>query len=200
MMKPLVLALALAAAATAQAQTTAAPATGASAPLPSSPAKKALVARILQLEQPGVDLLARQLTEQPAVQLLQAAGPALQRLPAERREPVGRELQADARKYVDDTLPIVRAAAVRLAPGTVGTMLDERLTEAELKQIVATLESPAYRKFQLMAAEMQRTLGAKLVAETKGSVEPHVSALQQTMARRLQPPAAPAAPASAAKP
>jgi hypothetical protein len=200
MMKPLVLALALAAAATAQAQTTAAPAAGASAPLPSSPAKKALVARILQLEQPGVDLLARQLTEQPAVQLLQAAGPALQRLPAERREPVGKELQADARKYVDDTLPIVRAAAVRLAPGTVGTMLDERLTEAELKQIVATLESPAYRKFQLMAAEMQRALGAKLVAETKGSVEPHVSALQQTMARRLQPPAAPAAPASAAKP
>jgi hypothetical protein len=192
MMKTLLLAvplaLALAAALPAQAQTAAAP--SASAPLPTSPAKKALVAKILALQQPGIEAMARQLAEQPALQMLQSAGPALQRLPADRREAVARDLQADARKYAEEATPLVREQAVKLAPSTIGTLLEERLTEAELKQVLALLESPANRKFQAMAGDMQRALGEKLVAETRATVEPKVRALEQTMAKRLEMPAA----------
>jgi uncharacterized protein YqgV (UPF0045/DUF77 family) len=190
-LKTLLLALALATTAGAQAQTASAPAGAAAAKpaLPTSPAKKALVAKLLQLQQPGIEAMATQLAEQPARQMLQQAGPALQRIPAERREAVAKEVQADARKYVDEAAPVVRDRAVKLAPTTIGTMLEERLTEDELKQVIAILESPANRKFQAMAGDMQRALGEKLVADTRPLIEPKVRTLEESLRKRLEIPA-----------
>lgn len=168
------------------------------APAPASASKKALVAKVLQLQQPGIEGIARQLAEQPALQMLQQAGMALQRLPADKREAVAKELQADARKYAEETTPIVRERALKLAPQTIGVVLEEKLSEDELKQVVAMLESPVNRKYTALLGEMQRALGAKLVAETRADVDPKVRALEQSMSRRLAA-AAPAAPASGAR-
>lgn len=162
----------------------------------SSPAKKALVAKVLQLQQPGIEAMAKQLAEQPALQMMQQVGAALQRVPAERREAVAKEIQADARKYAEEATPIVRERAVKLAPATIGALLEERFTEDELKQVVALLESPINRKFQAMGPEMQRALGEKLVGETRASIEPKVKALEQSIVKRLEPAGA----ASGAKP
>ena len=85
MIKTLVLAAALALTAQAQAQST--------------PSKKAMAAQIVQAQQGGVDQMARQLVEQPAVQLLQRAGMVIQsRVEADKRQAMGRELQDEARK------------------------------------------------------------------------------------------------------
>jgi uncharacterized protein len=202
MFKPLrlALALALAFAAQAQAQQTPIAAPAAPAALPTSPAKKQLVAKIIALQQPGIEALARQLVEQPAAQLLQQAGPALQqRVPAEQREAVGREIQADVRKFVDEAAPLTRDRAIKLAPSTIGTVLEERMTEDELKQVIAILESPANKKFQSLAGDMQRALAEKLVTETRPLIQPKLQALEQTVAKRLgiTPPPAGAAPAPA---
>jgi hypothetical protein len=158
-----------------------------------SQAKKELVARMLQLQQPDVEAMARSLAEQPAMQLMQQAGQALQRLPAERREAAAKEIQADLRKYADEAVPLVRDRAVKLAPSTMGPMLEERFTEEELRQVVALLESPVLRKFQGVAGELQRALTEKVVAETKTEVEPKVRAMQQSAGKRLGLTAAPAA-------
>jgi len=161
--------------------------------------KKELVERVLQLQQPGIEAMARGLAEQPAMQLMQQAGQALQRLPAERREAVARDIEADLRKYAEEAVPIVSARATKLAPGTIGPLLEERFSEDELRQVIAMLESPVIRKFQGMAGEMQKALTEKLVGETKADIEPKVRAMQQTVAKRLglpaQPASAPAAPA-----
>ena len=161
--------------------------------------KKELVARVLQLQQPGIEAMARGLAEQPAMQIMQQAGQALQRLPAERREAVARDIEADLRKYAEEAVPIVSARAVKLAPGTIGPLLEERFSEEELRQVIAMLESPVIRKFQGMAGDMQKALTEKLVGETKPDIEPKVRAMQQTVAKRLglpaQPASAPAAPA-----
>lgn len=194
----LALALALAFAAQAQAQQTPIAAPAAPAALPTSPAKKQLVAKIISLQTPGIEALARQMVEQPAAQLLQQAGPALQqRVPAEQREAVGREIQADVRKFVDEAAPLARERAVKLAPSTIGTLLEERMTEDELKQVIAILESPANKKFQSLAGDMQRSLAEKLVAETRPLIQPKLQALEQSVAKRLgiTPPPAGAAPA-----
>ncbi|MDZ7590595.1 MAG: hypothetical protein U5L05_07865 [Rubrivivax sp.] len=143
MFKALLIAAALAAASLAQAQAPAPspkPTPPAAAP---SAAKKELVARVLQLQQPGIEAMARQLAEQPARQLLQGASQGLQRLPAERREAVARDIEADVRKYIEEATPIVRDRAVALAPTTIGPLLEERFTEDELRQVIAMLESPA---------------------------------------------------------
>lgn len=196
--KSLLLAALLAAGMTAQAQT-AAPAA------PSSPAKKELVNRILKLQQPGIEAMARQLAEEPAAEMLARAEPALAaRVAPDKQEAVAKEIQADARRYVDEAAPIVRDRAIKLAPTTVGAVLEEKFTEDELKQVAAFLESPVYVKFQKMGGDMQRALVEKLVADTRPTVEPKVRALEQSIAKRLGVPAtnaqgaAPAAPAGKA--
>ena len=156
--------------------------------------KKDLIARILKLQQPGIESMARGLAEQPAVEMLNRAGPLLQtRVPAERRETVAREIQIDARKYVDEVVPLVQGRAIRLAPTTVGALLEEKLTEDELREVVAIVESPVYVKFQQLGGDMQKVLADKLLADTRATVEPKVKALEQTISRRLGLPATPSA-------
>jgi hypothetical protein len=159
----------------------------------SSQSKKDLVAKVLELQQPAIELVARTMAEQPAQLLMQRAGPLLQqRIPPDKRQAVARDIQADVKKYVDETVPLVRSRAVALAPSTIGVLLDERFTEDELKQLIAIIESPINRKFQSLGGEMQRGLTEKLVAETKPVIEPKIRALDRSVAGRLgiQPPAA----------
>lgn len=192
MLKPVALALLLASLLTslAGAQTPAASA-AAAAPAavpaaPVSPAKRALVAKVLLLQQPGIEGMARTMVEQPALQLMQQAGQALQqRVPAEQREAVGREIQADLRKYVDETTPLVRDRAIKLAPSTIGAILEQKMTEEELKQVVQILESPANKKFQSLSGDMQRAIAEKLVADTQPLVQPKLQAVQQSIGKRL---------------
>ena len=121
----------------------------------STPAKKELVAKVLLLQQPAIELVARAMAEQPAQLLMQRAGPLLQqRIPPDKRQAVAREIQADLKKYVDEAVPLVRDRAVALAPSTIGVLLDERFTEDELKQLIAIIESPVNRKFQALGGEM----------------------------------------------
>lgn len=174
MIKFLVLAAALAFGAHAHAQTA------------SSPAKKELVAKILVAQQAAVETLARQLVERPALQLLQRAGSVVQaRVAADQREAMAKELQEDARKYVDETYPFVRERAIKLAPTTIGPVMEEKLTEAELRQVLAVFESAAWKKYQGLGGEMQQALGQALVGEVREHLETRLRGLDQTMARRL---------------
>ena len=166
----------------------------------STPEKKAYVARILKIQQPDVEAMGRAMAERPALAMLDQAGVALQtRVPPEKRETIGKDIQADVKKYLDEAVPLVRDRAVKLAPTTIGTLLEEKFTEDELKQLVTFLESATYVKYQQLGGDMQRALLEKLLADTRSTVEPKVKALDQTVAKRLgiAPSVAPA-PAKAA--
>lgn len=177
-------------------------AVGVGAGAQTSAGKKEQITRILQLQQPAIEAMARGMAEQPALVLLQRAGAVMQsRTPPDKREALGKEIQADARKYVDEVLPIIRDRAVKLAPTTVGTLLDERFTEDELKQLAGIIENPVYRKYQQMDGEMTRSLQSKLVTELKSTLEPKFKTLELAVAGRLGiPVTAPAAPSSARPP
>lgn len=172
-----------------------------------SPAKKELVQKLLVLQQPGIESAARGIVERPAAQMMQEAGRVLQtQFAADKREAIGKSIEADARKYVDDTYPAVRDRAVKLAPSTLGATLEEKFSEEELKQLVAWFESPVNKKFQQASGEMQNNFMQKLVAEARPLVEPKLQALEQKMRAALAAPAAgapadsAAAPKAAAKP
>jgi hypothetical protein len=186
MLKVWVLAVALAAAGVVQAQ--------------GAGGKKDLVAKVLQLQQPGLEQMARSMAQQPAAMMMQQAAPVIQRLPAERREAVARDIEADVRKYTEEAVPLVTERALKLAPSTIGALLEERFSEDELKQIIAMLESPVNRKFQSMGGDMQRAIGEKLIAETKPQIEPKLRALEQVVSKRLGAAQNGAASAPAAKP
>lgn len=172
----LILAIAAACATTAQAQST--------------PAKKEAVARILKVQQPGIEKMARALVQDSVLPLMDAAGTALQqRVAPDKREALAKEMQADARKYVDDTTAMVRDRAVKLAPTTVGPVLEEKFTEDELKQLVTILESPVLAKFNALGGDLQRSLLEKVVADTRPQVEPRLRALEANFSRKLGLPA-----------
>jgi hypothetical protein len=170
MLKAIALAVALASAAQAQAET-----------------KKDLVQKLIVLQQPGIEAAGKQLAEQPAAAMMQRAAIAMQAgVPADKREAVAREIQSDVKKYADETVPMLRKRAVDLAPATLGPLFEQHFNDDELKQLVAILESPVYRKYQQLGSEMQRALAEKLVADTRPTVEPKLRALEQQIAQRLQ--------------
>ena len=145
MMKKLVAVALLALLGVAQAQSTA--------------GKKELVAKVLQLQQSAIEQAARALAERPAAQMMQQAGMALQtRFAPDKREAIAREIEADVKKYIDEAVPVVRERAVKIAPGTIGVLLEEKFTEDELKQLLVVMESPVNRKFMQLGGEMQKVL------------------------------------------
>ena len=192
-MKQLIAATLMAGAALAQAQT--------ATPAPSSPAKKELVAKIVALQQPGVDNLARGIAERPAAQMMQAAGNALQtKVPPDKRDAVGKAIEADVKKYVEESAPILKERAAKIGPATIGPIIEERFSEDELKQLAAWLESPVNKKYQQVAPEMQQALVQKLVAEAGPLLDPKLKALEQRVRVALGVPAAQPEPAAAATP
>jgi len=162
-------------------------------PAPSA-AKKELVQKIIQLQQPEIEVVARSIVERPAAQMMQEAGLAMQRqVPADKREAMGKSIEVEVKKYVDEAYPLVRERAIRLAPSTIGAALEEKFTEDELKQLVTWLESPVNKKFQQLGPA-RNAFVQKVLAESIAAVDPKVGALDARIRVILGlPPAAPAA-------
>ena len=176
------------------------PAAAPAAAAASSPAKKELIQRVLKLQQGGIERLATAMTEEPALLLADRASEIIAaKVPKDRQETVAKEVQSELQKYLKDTVPLVRRSAQQLAPATIGAVLESKFNEDELREIVAMLESPAYGKYQQLSGEMQQSLQARLVSDTRATVEPRVQALEKTLGERLTA-ATSAAAATPAKP
>jgi hypothetical protein len=170
----------------------------------SSPAKKELVARLLQLQQPGIENMAKMIAERPVMQLMQQAGHALQtQVPADKREATAKSLQADAQKFADEAVPLVRERALKLAPTTVGAVMEEKFNEDELRQLIAWFESPLKKKYEQLGPDMQNAMVKQLVADAGPLLDPKLRALQDKMSNTLRTAAGesttPKAPAAGAK-
>jgi hypothetical protein len=155
--------------------------------------KKELAAKVLQLQQPGIENVGRTIAGRTSQQVLAQVGQAMQRVPADKREAVGRDVQADVKKFFDEVEPLLRTRAVEIAASTVPAAYEERFSDDELKQIIAWLESPTSRKFAQFDVEQGNQLAEKVMADTRPTVEPKLKALESTLAKRLGLPAAPPA-------
>jgi len=166
---------------------------------PVSPAKKALVDKLLQLQQPGIEAFARNLLQAPAMRMMQEAGLALQRQVApDKREAVGKQIEAEMKKFMDESVPLVRERAIKIAPTTIGPILEEKFSEDELKQLIAWFESPVNKKYQEIGPQMQNAFVQKLAAESAPVVDPKLQALDARLRVLLNaPPATPPASAPA---
>lgn len=162
--------------------------------------KKELIAKLLQLQQPGIDNIGRALAGQTSQRVLQAAGQGIPRLAADKREAAAKDVQADVKKFFDEIEPILRKRAGEIAPATLMPVYEEKFSEDELKAVIAWLESPVSKKFQQIDGEIASTLAQKVVADTRGTVEARLKTLETSLAKRLGvPTGASAASASAPK-
>lgn len=152
--------------------------------------KSELVSRLISLQQPGIENIGRTLAAQTSQRVLQSAGQALPRLPADKRDAAAKEVQADVGKFYDDVEPMLRKRAIELAPATLTPLYEERFNEDELRQVITWLESPVSKKLQQIDSDIGNTLAQKVVADTRGSIETRLKALETSLAKRLGMPAA----------
>jgi len=162
--------------------------------------KKELVQKLLVLQQPGIEQVARGLVERPALQMMQQVGLVLQqKFAPDRRETVGKEIEAEIKKYIEESVPLVRERAIKLAPTTIGPILEEKFSEDELKQLIAWFDSPVNRKYQQLGPEMQTAFVQKLVTDARPVVDPKIQALEGKIRTILAPAAGPASGAAPAR-
>ena len=151
-----------------------------------TPAKKELVAKLLQMQRGGIETMTRSLVERPAVQLTQEAGQIARTQVAEdKRDALGKRIEARVRKYLDEASPLLRDRAIALAPSTLGATMEEKFSEDELRQLIAWLDSPLNKKYAQIAQDMQGEFVRKLLADAGPSIEPKVQALNHDIRQYL---------------
>jgi len=141
---------------------------------------------MLTLQRAGIDDMANTIAERPVMTLGQQAGAALQTVPADKREAAAKAIDADLKSYLAEASPLIHDRALKLAPTTVGPIVDEKMTEDELRQIVAWLESPARKKYESIGGELRSALAQKLLAEVSPTLDPKLAALQDKVVGALR--------------
>jgi hypothetical protein len=150
-----------------------------------SDSKAKLIDRLLTLWHPEEVVV--MMVQRPAVDAVQQARIALQgRVTAERRDAALKDMAVDVQQYINDATPIALDAARRQIAGTVVPILQQQFSEEELKQIIAMLESPVKKKFEQMIPQMERSLGEKVVAQSRADIDPKMQALTKAVGLKLR--------------
>ena len=155
--------------------------------------KKELVAKLLSIQQAEIEQVTRGVVERPAAEMMQEAGLAMQRqVPADKREAIGKDIEAAVKKYVDEAYPLARDKALKIAPLTIGATLEEKFSEEELTQLVTFLDSPVAKKYQSLGPDMRNAFIRRLLTDAQPVVDPKVQALDARIRTILGvPPAVP---------
>jgi uncharacterized protein len=152
---------------------------------PVSPAKQELIQRILKVWH--VEALGQSMLQEPVAEAVNQARAMLQgRATPEKRDAAMKDITTDAKKFLDDSTPVVTGSAQKLIPSTVVPLLAQNFTEDELRQILAMLESPVKKKFEALAPELQKSLGEKIAADTRPEIDPKLKDLQQRIGMRMR--------------
>jgi hypothetical protein len=154
--------------------------------------KKELAQKVLHLQQAEIESVAREVVERPAARMDQEAALAMERqVPPDKREAMAKAIEAEIRKYLAESYPLVRERAMRIAPITIGAVLEEKMSEDELRQLIAWLDSPVKRKFEQIGPDMRNGFIKQLLAESQPVVDPKLTALDGRIRAILGIPSAP---------
>jgi hypothetical protein len=151
---------------------------------PIAPQKLALIQSILAklpMENIGVTMLQAPVADS----VRQARALLAGRVSEEKQEAAMRDINADAKQFLDENVPLVRNNSKALISKTVAPVLAQRFSEDELRQLVALLESPVKTKFEAMVPELQQTLGQQISAASQDQINPKLAELKQRIGTRL---------------
>ncbi|MBT9609116.1 hypothetical protein [Aquabacterium sp.] len=147
--------------------------------LPAHADKREQILRLPIAQKASLEGLASGLTQDPARQLMgQFVQPAIGLVPPEKREATGQQIDAEVQKYLEAATPVVKASAVKVGPAAVTSVLEDKFTEEELKQLGTMLDSPVLKKYQGIIPELQKALFDKVTADASPQVDPKLQALQ----------------------
>lgn len=149
-------------------------------------AKRDLVQRLPLAQKTELEGLATNLIQSPARQLVgQLVQPAMGLVPEDKREATGKQVDAEIQKFLDTATPVIKASATKVGPAAIGSVLEDKLTEDELKQLVVMLESPIIKKYQAALPEIQKALIDRISGDARPQVDPKLQALQDNLKKIL---------------
>lgn len=163
-------------------------------------AKRALAAKISQIQQKSDSgALAEQLTASAVQPVIAAWSQRLdETVPPARQKEVRDRLDVELKKFADTTQKAIEGQTAKAAESTLVPMLMEKLSEDELKTIVAYLESPAAAKFQALGSDATNAWAKKVIEATRTPVENAAKTFDAAANRIVNAPAS-SAPAAGAK-
>ncbi len=168
-------------------------------PAAQAQSKKELVAKVIALQKPQYEQFGNMLAQVPIQQLVASASQVLNtRIAQDKREALGKSMEAELQQYGKDVVPALRASALKHAPELIGAKLEANFNEEELKQLIGYLESPVIKRYAQMSPEFQNVLAQRVTSENRALIEAKARALDAKLASLLGVKPAPA-PASGSK-
>jgi uncharacterized protein len=117
-------------------------------------------------------------------------------LPAAKQQTAIKELDAELKKFNDDALKLITAQAAKVRSDALLAAYAEKFSEEELKQLVALMEAPVYKKYQVTAPELGNMYVKAIVEGTRTAVESRGKAFDNAAAKIVGAPAASSPPAA----
>ena len=135
--------------------------------------KRALAVKLAQMQQKADgEAMIEQLTATAVQPLLAGWSQRLdETVPPARQKEVRDKLDVELKKYADSTHKVVEAQTAKAAEAALVPIFMEKLTEDELKQIVAYMESPVSAKFQALGPDATNAWAKRIIDATKPQVE-----------------------------
>ena len=156
-------------------------------------AKKALATKLAQMQAKSDGAsMADQLTAD-AVQLPLATWS--QRLdesvPPARQKDVRDKLDVELKKFADNTHKAIEAQVNKAAESALVPLFMDKLSEDEMKTVIAYMESSAALKFQSLSADAGNAWAQKVIEATRATVEANVKSFDAAATKIVGVPATP---------
>jgi len=136
-------------------------------------AKRALAQKISQIQQKADSgTMAEQLTGSAVQPLIASWSERLdESVPPARQKEVRDKLDVELKKFIETSRKAIEGQVAKAADAALVPMLMEKLSEDEMKTIIAYLESPAAAKFQALGPDATTAWAKKVVEATRAPVE-----------------------------
>lgn len=165
-----------------------------------SDAKRALAQKISQIQHKSdAAAMADQLTASAVQPLIAGWSQRLdESVPPARQKEIRDKLDVELKKFADTTRKAIEGQTAKAADAALVPILMEKLSEDEMKTIIAYLESPAASKFQALGSDATNAWAQKVIDATRAPVE-NAAKVFDTAASKIVGTPAPSTPANGAK-
>ena len=128
--------------------------------------------KVVALQQgPELERLVDQLADSTTQELMQNWSPKLEAtVPADRQQRVKEQLNVELKKYFDDVSAVIAGKVNKVSSGALVPAYMEKFTLEELKQVAASFESPAIKKYQAIAPELGNIFVRQLIEASRTEV------------------------------
>ena len=147
--------------------------------------KRALAVKLAQIQQKNDgDAMAEQLTASAVQPLIADSSQKLdESVPPAKQKDVRDKLDQELKKFSESTFKTIQGQTSKGAEAALVPIFMEKLSEDELKTIIAYLESPAAAKFQSLGPDATNAWAKKVIDATRPSVKSGADSFNAAAAR-----------------